>query len=181
VRSRVLAGTLGLLVLAGCTSGGDDDARATTTSATSAPTTTTAAGHTGRSECPNGSGGSSPRVFDPSSGSYAAQSLALGPDRQLRFDVVQWLSGEDANRAYDLETGDDSGVPNDYYIRNERKALDQARVADDALILVLEADRYAASLHEVAFDAIPTDQPSRTFWLTFDGGEITEICHQYRP
>ena len=181
MRSHVLAGIVVLLALAGCTSGGDDDARATTTSATSAPTTSTAAGPTGRSECPNRTSGSSQRVFDPSSGSYAAQSLALGPDRQLRFDIVQWLGGEEANRAYFLETGDGSGVPNDYYIRNERKALDEARVAEDAVILVLEADGYAGSLHEVAFDAIPTDQPSRTFWLTFDGGEITEICHQYRP
>jgi hypothetical protein len=171
------------LVLLGCTSGGDGAAgpdRPTGASTVPATTTTTAAAHE-LSECPNRTSGTSNGVFDPSTGRYAAQSLATGPDRELRFDIVQWLSGEDANRAYFLETGDDSGAPNDYYIRNERQAIDRAYVAEDASILVHRADGYAGSLHEVAFDAIPTDIPSRTFWLTFENDVISEICHQYRP
>jgi hypothetical protein len=178
-----MVGVLVLLVVLGCTPGSDDAAgpRRAASGSTVPATTTTAAAARELSECPNRTSGSSQGAFDPSGGSYAAQSLATGPDRELRFDIVQWLSGEDANRAYLLESGDDSGAPNDYYIRNERQAIDRAHVAEDASILVLRADGYAGSLHEVAFDAIPTDISSRTFWLTFDKGVITEICHQYRP
>lgn len=125
--------------------------------------------------------GSSPAMFDPSGGTYAAQAVAVENTNQLRFDIVQWLTGEDANQAYFQETGDDSGAPNDYFIVNESNELRVARVGDDAAIYVLQADGYAGSLHDVSLRDVPTDEPARTFWLTFADGSITEICQQYRP
>jgi hypothetical protein len=165
-----------------------DDVGPTASSSTTRPTSSTTQGALGPvvqpgdlSDCPNRSADSSPSAFDPARGTYAAQSLALGPGRQLAFDIIQWLSGDDADEAYFRESGDRSGAPNDYFIRNQRKAIDRAPVTDDAEILVLREDGYAASLHPVELDAVPTDRASRTFWLTFEQGEITQVCHQYRP
>jgi hypothetical protein len=133
-------------------------------------------------DCPNRPrGSSSPATFDPSSGTYAAQSLSVVADRRVRFDVVQILSGAEADEAYARETGDRPGVPNDYLIVNERAQLRVAPVRDDASVLALRADGYAGTLHAVPLRDLPTDSADRTFWLTFDDGSITEICHQYRP
>lgn len=132
-------------------------------------------------DCGQRPNGSSPAVFDSSGGTYAAQAVAVEDANQLRFDIVQWLSGEDANQAYLRETGDDSGAPNDYFIVNESNQDRAARVADDAAVYVLRADGYASSLHAVSLRDVPTDEPERTFWLTFADGSITEICQQYRP
>jgi hypothetical protein len=169
------------MAVAACSSAEDQGSSASTITSTSEPASVGVVQPDDLSECPNRSERSSSSAFDPTRGSYAAQSLTVGPVRQLAFDIVQWLSGDEADAAYFQETGDRSGVPNDYMIRNQRKAIDRAHVAADAEILVLREDGYAGSLHPVALDGVPTNRASRTFWLTFEQGEITRICHQYQP
>ena len=167
-----------LLVIGGACSDDGDQTAAPTTGVTTSGTPTSAAD---LADCSHRPSGSSQALFDPSGGTYAAQAVAVeGPDR-VRFDIVQWLSGEDANEAYFRETGDDSGAPNDYFIVNESNEVRVARVAEDADIYVLRADGYADSLHAVSLKDVPTNKPERTFWLTFTDGSITEICQQYRP
>jgi hypothetical protein len=133
------------------------------------------------SDCPQRPSGSSPAAFDPSGGTYAAQSVTVEGASELGFDVVQWLSGDDADEAYERETGDDTGAPNDYFIVNESSELRTAPVADDAAIYVLRTDGDAGSLHAVSLAEVPTDDPDRTFWLTLDDGVVTDVCQQYRP
>lgn len=177
VRLTIAAIMVAVVLTAGC-SDDDDTVMAPTTSE---QTTTSQPPSSDLADCPRRPVRSSPATFDPSGGTHAAQSLTALEGRKLQFDVVQWLSGDDANDAYVRESGDDSGAPNDYYIANERDELRIAPVADEAVILVLRADGYAGSLHTVPFDSIPIDDPHRTFWLTFTDGAITEICQQYRP
>jgi hypothetical protein len=142
---------------------------------------TTASTPSDMAECRNQLPGDSPAAFDPSGGVYAAQSLTLTERRVLRFDIVQWLTGDHANAAYRRESGDRSGAPNDYYIVIASKQLHTAMVAEDASIDVLRADGYAASLHRVSLEDLPTEEPARTFWLTFSNGRIPVICQQYWP
>jgi hypothetical protein len=167
-----------LLVIGGGCSDDDEQTVAPRTDETRPETTTTTAD---LADCSQRSSGSSQGVFDPSGGTYAARRLAVEGTDQLRFDVVQWLSGEDADEASFRETGDDSGAPNDYFIVNESEEVRVSRVAGDAKIYVLRADGYAGTLHAVSLEDVPTDEPERTFWLTFSDGSITEICQQYRP
>lgn len=177
VRLTIAAIILAVVLTAGCS---DDDDRAMAPT-TSEQTTTSQPQSSDLADCQRRTRDSSPALFDPSGGTYAAQSVTTVEGRKVQFDVVQWLSGEDANEAYLRESGDDSGAPNDYYILNERAELRTAQVSGSAVILVLRADGHAGSLHEVPFESIPTDEPHRTFWLTFTDGAITEVCQQYRP
>lgn len=166
-----------LLVIGGGCS--DDEQTAAPTTEESKPGT--AISTTDLADCPHRPSGSSQGVFDPSGGTYAAQRLAVEGTDHLRFDIVQWLSGMDADDAYFRETGDDSGAPNDYFTINESDEVRSAPVAEDAAIHVLRADGYASSLHPVSLKDVPIDEPERTFWLTFADGSVTEICQQYRP
>jgi hypothetical protein len=105
----------------------------------------------------------------------------------ISFDIVQWLVGEEADDAYRAETGDPSGVPNDYFILNESDQVRTARVSDDAEIWLSGlrgnsdnvGNPFLASFPELV-DASeePLYQP---FWLTFDEGEIVGVCEQYTP
>jgi hypothetical protein len=178
-RITVAVLALGLAMSAGCSDKSEKVTASTTP--TTVVTTSTTAPRPEFDDCPGRTSGSSPAGFDPTSGVYAAQALTVLGDHQVQFDVVQWLGGEEAHDAYFRDSGDETGPPNDYYIVNQSKELRSAQVADDALILVLTQDGYANSLHRVPLSAVGTDRPERTFWLTFDAGVITGICHQYRP
>jgi hypothetical protein len=150
-------------------------------SSTTSSTSAAPAPSTDRPDCPNRPAGSSRARFDADGGTYAAQAIGVADRRRLRFDIVQWLTGEQANAAYLRESGDSSGAPNDYFIVNERHGVRTAPVSEEASILVLRADGYAGTLHEVPLAALPTDEPDRMFWLTFEDGSVTAICQQYRP
>jgi hypothetical protein len=62
-----------------------------------------------------------------------------GARYELRFDPAFWLGGATANRAAEedgvIQPGE--GVPNDYYIRDERKRLLTYRVPANARVTVL--------------------------------------------
>jgi hypothetical protein len=142
--------------------------------------------------CPNRPPGSSPAIFDASSGTYAAHIVAF--DRgalTLDFDVVQWLSGEDANEAYRRDNpGDPTGTPpNDHHLVNETPLVRTAPLRPDAAILlspslqVGDATVSAATVDDLA-SFLATSGPAEVgtvFWLTFGAGEVTDVCFQFRP
>ena len=188
-RERRLAGALlaSLALVTACSSDAKVDAdrptsTTTTTPTTSAPVSSMVDGTITDCRRPSGS---SPATFDESAGVYAAQSVTAPGDHELRFDIVQWLSGDDANKAYERETGDSSGAPNDYYIANESTKMRSAPVAEDASIYILDNPNDAVSLTLVTWDRLQEHLPSAlegdTYWLTFSGGTIREVCQQYRP
>ena len=139
----------------------------------------------GSGDCPRPR--SSPAVFDDDTGTYAATILAFdGSTSRLEFDVVQWLSGQDADDAWHEEYPDDpDGPPNDYFILNDNPLVREASVAEgaDVRLVRLEtdgsADVTAGTLAE--FPAYLATTQLSTYWLTFDAGVVTAICEQYRP
>lgn len=179
-------------LLAGCS---DDDNATPKPTAESSPqpsTSTTAEASTTSTtisrvgDCPNRPTGSSAAQFDPAAGTYAAQSVSLADDStSLTFDVIQWLSGEDARLAWRDDFPDDpTGPPNDYYIVNESDRVRTAPVNGDATVFLthLRTDG-TASVEPDTLEALGgyIRDTSDTYWLTFDSNVITEICEQYRP
>lgn len=126
-------------------------------------------------------------MFDDQ-GIYAATITSVDPDsRSLSFDVVQWLSGQDAIDDYHDEYPDDpDGPPNDFRVRNDNPTIRTAPVADDARIRLVQlsvdqsADVSNGTLDELP-DYLVEGFSSTTWWLTFDSGSIVEICEQYVP
>lgn len=141
------------------------------------------------SDCPNRPPGSSPAVFDNTTGTYAAIIESIDTDSLVvTFDVVQWLSGQDATDAYHQQHPDDSnGPPNDYWIRNDNPTLRDAPVAADADVLLVRlstdssADVSAGTLTELPAYFTQTPLPFTLYWLTFDAETIVGICEQYTP
>lgn len=195
------AGIALVALAAGC--GGDDDgsdASSTTTNAASAATssTTTSTSTTTSStsappdgeaaaSCPEPFAGSSPAEFDDSAGTYAASDLEIDvAARNVSFDVVQWLVGQDAADAYHQEQPDDpEGPPNDYYVRNESDTVRTAPIAADApVFLVRLHDDGNADVGPGTVEELPeylAGSGMRIWWLTFDDGEVVGICEQYTP
>lgn len=115
--------------------------------------------------------------------------LDVGP-RTIEFDVVQWLTGEEARAAYTADHPDDpGGPPNDYYVVNENPRLRVLPVAGDATVTVLE---HGFEPTQIAFedlpafladDALPDDRAlwHDPFWLTVRGDTVTAIEEQYIP
>ena len=132
--------------------------------------------------------GSSPGVFDVSTGTYAAQDIAFDADRRsLTFNVVHWLAGEDAHQAWVRDHPDDpDGPPNDYYIVDSSKTLRSAPVADDAPVYLTHlATDGSPEVEQDSLDALGkylrTPGVSDTFWITMSRGHVAELCEQYRP
>ncbi len=189
--------TIALLavVVAGC---GDDDSG--DVAPTTAPTATTAPSPTGTSPTTGGATTtvtidaadcapatvSSPATFDGSGfGVYATLLTSVDTaGRTVGFDIVQWLVGEEAVAAYEVETGDPGGPPNDYMVVNENEQVREAPVAEDVLVrLVRLSEDSDADLDDAAFEELETyaaTTPS-IYWLTIDAGTVVAVCEQFVP
>lgn len=154
----------------------------TTTSSTSAPP----AGETAR-PCTEHARVSSPAEFDAAAGTYAVTVQAVDPRQgTVEFDVVQWLVGQDAIDAYHQDHPEDpEGPPNDYLVRNESDRLRTAPIRDDAEVsLVRLHEDGNADAGPGTVDELPSYLEATSmgvWWLTFDAGEVVQICEQYTP
>lgn len=175
---------------------GDTTTAATSTTAGETPAATTApAGETPATAAPGGA------PTEP--GDTPATEPALEDGRHpvhltgldagggtVTFDLIQFLTGDEATEAYHREVPDDPGPPpNDYWIVNDNPRLRELPVAADAAVTVL-ADGFeprAITLAELpahlAGDLSP--EPERIwhnpFWLTVEGGTVTALEEQYLP
>ncbi len=169
-------------LLAACSGGSDDAATASTTSTTSRPTTTSASTRPAIRNPPTVTAPLPRPGEDLADGVHAVRIADFGDD-WLSVDVVQWLSGKEADDAYAAATGDTSGVPNDYYIRNTSPEVRTLGVADDPEITVAWDDtgpgEFPATYEELK--AAIRERPSSPFWITVDRGTITAIHEQYTP
>lgn len=116
--------------------------------------------------------------------------------RTLGFDVVQFLTGQEAIDAWQAAYPDDpEGPPNDYFIVNENPLLRTAPVAGEAIVMLVRlAEDSDADLDPGTFDELPAylalSAPApgdgralsySPFWLTIDAGAITGVEEQYVP
>jgi hypothetical protein len=197
MRAFVVVVVLAGVLLVGCSDDGEANGQrrgtgesvastTTTTSASGAKSSTTA--RSGLADCANRPAGSSTATFDPSAGTYAVQdvSLARGP-LTLTFNVVQWLSGQDAERAWEHDHPEDpNGPPNDYYIVDASDRLRAAPLKAGATVLLTHLSTDATPPVEPdtigGLEAyLGEGPPTATYWLSFDGGVVTEVCEQYFP
>ena len=173
--------------------GGDVVAQAPVTSPRANATTTSSPGAPAAGDCPHRPSQSSPAVFDAAAGTYAAQALAF--DRgagTVSFDVVQWLTGDEARAAYfadnpQVDPGTPGeGPPNDYYLLDQNDLVRTAPIASDASVhLTHLATDGTAAVEADTLDALAAElangHPEDTYWLSFADGAVVAVCQQYRP
>lgn len=114
-------------------------------------------------------------------GRWPAFVTGVGDD-QVTFDLVEFLTGEDAAAAWKKKNpgSDETGPPNDYYIVNDNTKKRVLPVAGSVVVRVVggvgpEADT-AASLGDLT-ELIP----ETLFWLTVTKGSVTRVEQQYLP
>jgi hypothetical protein len=110
----------------------------------------------------------------------------------VEFDLIQFLTGNEAIAAWDEAYPDDpGGPPNDYFIVNDNPRLRRLPVADDVVVTVLDWDG-GFQPFVVAFADLPAQLAGRPildrggigvnpFWLTVHGDTVTAIEEQYIP
>jgi hypothetical protein len=181
---------LGVVVLG---DDGDDGSRTTTVESTTtdAPATDEPATAGDEATVPPAPGPEAPAAPVIGDGRHAVHFTGLDVGaRTIEFDVIQWLTGEEAREAYTADHPDDPGYPpNDYYVVNENPRLRVLPVAGDVTVTVLE---HGFEPIHIAFedlpafladDAFPDDQSlwHNPFWLTVRDDTITAIEEQYIP
>lgn len=117
------------------------------------------------------------------------------PGRSIAFDVIQFLTGDEAIAAYeeDVPEDPDVGPPNDYWIRNVSPRLRTLPIVADVTVTVIRlggpsgTEPVAWTLEELpAHLAAQTDVPDgrlgwNPFWLTVEDGVVVAIDEQYLP
>jgi hypothetical protein len=114
--------------------------------------------------------------------------------RTVTFDVIQFLTGEDAAAAYLEDTGETGGPPNDYHLRNVNPRLRTLPVSDDVTVTVVRLGEPTgagsvswtlATLPDHLDETAPTEDLGRLgwnpYWLTVDDGTVVAIDEQYLP
>ena len=194
------AGLVALLMIFGVAScGGDDDdgpreaADRTTTTAeviSSSTTTTELAGDAGRPQFPPSVTAPVPTRGEPmADGTHAVYLEAVDVEaRTVTVDVIQFLTGDEADEAYREETGDDDEVPNDYFIRNASQDQRAMTVAGSVNVTVAW-DGEGPRERSVTFDELPAYLADRgvggndraVFWVVVEYETVTELYEQYLP
>ena len=177
-RLAVLA--VSLLVLAGC--GGDGDDGSPEASGTTARQTTTTPTATTR--------GPSDEQFG-----YIRSVSTAGPSATLAFDVAEFLTGGEAQRAAEEDGAVAPGeaVPNDYYIRNPDKSTQTLPIATTARITARRCplcrngrpgnveDFLGSFMKQGQTYADPYRGAKSLYWLTIEDGTVVAIDEQYVP
>jgi hypothetical protein len=115
--------------------------------------------------------------------------------RTIEFDLAYFLTGEEANEAYQEATGETGPVPNDYYVVNENPRLRTLPLSPDLrLILVdwancceqtiegdLEPFATAIEEREDVFVGDVIYRGNSSWWITVQDGVVTRIEEQYTP
>jgi hypothetical protein len=115
--------------------------------------------------------------------------------RTIEFDLAYWLTGEEANQAYQEATGDTGPVPNDYFVVNDNPKLRELALPPDLRLVLLDWNRccdtffegnldlFAQAIEEQA-DVLDGDVVYRgvsQWWITVRDGVVVRIEEQYSP
>jgi hypothetical protein len=112
--------------------------------------------------------------------------------RTVEFDLIQFLTGDEAVAAWDEDHPDTpGGPPNDYYIVNDNPRLRTLPVAEQVAVTVLDWNA-GFTPTTVAFADLPTelaDGPvsyetrlrGNPFWLTVEDDTVIVMEEQYTP
>jgi hypothetical protein len=121
---------------------------------------------------------------------------SVDPDAgTIEFDLAYFLSGEEANQAYQEATGDTGPVPNDHFVVNDNPMLRTLTLAPDVRLRLLDWNRCCetffdgdlslfAQAIEQRGDVTDGDLIYRglsQWWVTVKDGVVTQIEEQYSP
>jgi hypothetical protein len=119
----------------------------------------------------------------------------------IEFDLAYFLTGEEADRAYQEATGETGPVPNDYYVDNENPRLRELTFTEDLRLRLLdwteccdtffegEIGPFAEAIEDQT-DVLVDDVRGRddviyrglsSWWITIENGIVVEIEEQYTP
>jgi hypothetical protein len=115
--------------------------------------------------------------------------------RTIEFDLAYFLSGKEADRAYQEATGDTGPVPNDHFVVNDNPMLRTLTLAPDVRLRLLdwnhccetffdgELTLFAQAIREQAdvTDGGMIYRGQSSWWITIENGVVTEIEEQYSP
>jgi len=115
--------------------------------------------------------------------------------RTISFDLAFWLSGEEANQAYQEATGNTGPVPNDHFVVNDNPELRSLPLAPDLRLRLLDWNHCCDTFFDgdlalfaqaIATQGDVVDGHVRyggqsQWWITVEGGVVTEIEEQYAP
>ena len=199
------------LALAACSGSGSDGpggaTAATGASSTGSTGVTAATGGTAATG-PSGTGGSGSTTGASGTSGAVAPPTDLEDGRHfgyvrrvdpatstIRFDLAYFYSGDEANRIA-AERGDETPVPNDYYIVNDNPRLRRLALAPDVDIEVFDWNRCCDETVQVdvttftqalaaGADGIETDghliRGGSQYWITLNDGVVTKIEEQFLP
>ena len=119
----------------------------------------------------------------------------------IEFDLAYFLTGEEADRAYQEATGETGPVPNDFYVVNENPRLRELTFAEDLRLRLLDWTEccdtffegdigpFAEAIEEQT-DVLVDDVRGKddviyrglsSWWITIEDGIVVEIEEQYTP
>jgi hypothetical protein len=113
----------------------------------------------------------------------------------VEFDLAYFLSGEEANQAYQEATGDSGPVPNDHFVVNDNPMLRTLTLAPDVRLRLLDWNNCCDSFFDgdlalfaeaIGERADVTDgdliyRGQSQWWITVENRVVTEIEEQYSP
>ena len=113
----------------------------------------------------------------------------------IDFDLAYFLSGKEADQAYQEATGDTGHVPNDHFVVNDNPLLRTLTLAPDARLRLLDRNHCCetffdgdlslfAQAIEQQTDVTDGDLVYRgqsQWWVTVENGVVTQIEEQYSP
>jgi hypothetical protein len=123
---------------------------------------------------------------------YIRSAQLTAEPQVIVFDLAELLTGDEANQAA-AERGQETPVPNDYFIVNDNTRLRELPVAPGLRILLLDWTnccdtmfRADPQLFQESFDQKkypPGNYKGKfsPYWLTVKGGAVTKIEEPYFP
>ena len=116
-------------------------------------------------------------------------------ERTIEFDLAYWLTGDEADAAYQEATGDTGPVPNDVFVVNDNPRMRELELSPDLRLVLLDwnqccdtffegdLDLFARAVEDQA-DVLDGDVVYRgnsQWWVTVENGLVTRIEEQYSP
>jgi hypothetical protein len=158
-----------------------------------------ASGRTGRRGAPDEPVETPPQPADAEleDGRHFGYVRAVDVDAgTIVFDLAYWLSGEEADRAYQEATGETGHVPNDHYVVNDNPKLRTLALASDAPVRLLDWNDCCDTFFDadlnvwaqvIAREDFVDDGGHRyspnaaQVWITVQDGVVTLVEEQYSP
>jgi hypothetical protein len=115
--------------------------------------------------------------------------------RKVTFDLIQFLTGEEAKKAWVAAHPDEpDGPPNDYFIVNQNPKLRTMDFAEPVTVVIVDMSGGGVGSKEISLAALPARLVETTpaeagdkrlsynpYWLTVAHNKVTRIEEQFLP